>query len=173
MFEAVTTSGLLKMDMQGNMLEPRGGGRESRFHIHAEIMKARPEVNCVVHIHTEQGMAVSAQSEGLIPFSQDAMHFYNRLACHDYSGLATGRDRERSPVVSDLGNNHGLLTCAKSVAMAVILTKYLTSRCKSQLMLQSSGARLNIPPPEVCELPRPNGMDTIANRPCRPNGAPS
>ncbi len=81
----------------------------------------RTDVNCVVHIHTDEGMAVSAQGAGLLPFSQDAMHFYNRLAYHDYGGLATGKDGERSGLVSDLGDrramilrNHDLLTCGEA-----------------------------------------------------------
>ncbi len=158
MFEEVTASGLMKMDLRGNVLAPNGAAANPGFTIHADIMKARSDVNCVVHVHTDEGMAVSAQADGLLPFSQDAMHFYNRLAYHDYGGLATGSDGERNRLASDLGSNramilrnHGLLTCGESLAMAVILMKYLTSCCKSQLMLQASGVRLNIPPPAACE----------------------
>lgn len=157
MFEEVTASSLLKLDLQGNVLAPTGRKANPGFNIHAAILTARSDIACVVHVHTEEGMAVSADPRGLLPLTQDAMHFYNRIAYHDYDGLATG-EGGRQKLVDDLGSHHvlimrhhGLLTCGSDVATAMLLMKYLVSCCRTQLMLQAAGANIVVPPPDVCE----------------------
>jgi ribulose-5-phosphate 4-epimerase/fuculose-1-phosphate aldolase len=157
MFEEVTASSLLTMNMDGTVADPPNGKTNPGFTIHAAILSSKPEINCVVHVHTDEGMAVSALRDGLLPISQDAMHFYNRIAYHEYDGLSAG-NRARHKLVDDLGfhkamimRNHGLLTCAGDIATAILLMKYLTSSCKAQLMLQATGAEIVIPPPDACE----------------------
>ena len=157
MFEEITASCLLKLDMKGNTVDGTGRKGHAGFTIHAAVLQARPDVNCVLHVHPEEGIAMSAHKGGLLPLSQDSMHFYNRIGYNDYDGLASQTD-QRQQMTRDLGShnalimrNHGVLTCANTPALAIILMKYLVLSCRTQLMLEASGAPIIIPPPEVCE----------------------
>jgi ribulose-5-phosphate 4-epimerase/fuculose-1-phosphate aldolase len=157
MFEEVTASSLLKVDMEGKTVDGTGRKAHPGYTIHASVLQARPDVQCVVHVHPEEGIAMSAHGEGLKPISQDSMHFYNRIGYNDYDGQASPGD-QRKKMVADLGphwalilRNHGLLTCADNTALAVMLMKYLVMSCRTQLMLEAAGAPIIIPPPEVCQ----------------------
>jgi ribulose-5-phosphate 4-epimerase/fuculose-1-phosphate aldolase len=157
MFEEVTASSLLKVDLKGQCVDGTGRKPHPGFSIHAAVLKARSDVTCVVHVHPEEGIAMSAHKVGLRPISQDAMHFYNRIGYNDYDGLASPAD-QRQQMVVDLGRhralimrNHGLLTCGSSAALAIIIMKYLVSCCRTQLLLEASGAEVVVPPAAVCE----------------------
>src|SRR6202043_376562 len=97
MFDEITASNLLKVDLDGNLIEP------SEYEpiyagivIHGAIYLARPDVQCVIHTHTEPDIAVGALEEGLLPLSQWAMPFSTRLGYHDYKCASLDRDgRER------------------------------------------------------------------------------
>ena len=110
-----------------------------------------------MHTHTTAGMAVSAQAGGLLPITQKAMRFYDRITYHDYEGIADNLD-ERQRLVDDLGlgrsmilSNHGLLTTGRSVAEAFSELRYLEHACQAQLAAQAGGSELVVPPSEVCE----------------------
>ena len=112
---------------------------------------------CVLHTHTAAGMAVAAQKGGLLPISQHAMRFHDRISYHDYEGIALDLD-ERERLVADLGDtyamilrNHGLLTCGRSVAEAFTIMFYLQKACEAQIAAMSSGAELAMVPPDVAE----------------------
>jgi ribulose-5-phosphate 4-epimerase/fuculose-1-phosphate aldolase len=158
LFEEVTASNLVRIDIDGQIVEdtpytvnPAG------FTIHSAVHRARPDVNCVLHTHTRAGIAVSALREGLLPISQIALQFYDRLAYHDYEGIALDLD-ERDRLARDLGDrkamilrNHGLLTAGASVAEAFSLMFYLERACEIQIAALSTGRELIMPPAEVCE----------------------
>ena len=157
LFEEVTASSLVKLDLDGNAVGDGTTLNAAGFNIHTAVLKSRPEINCVVHVHTLAGMAISAHAGGLLPLNQGAMRFYNRISYHDYEGLSTDAN-ERERIERDLGRNkamimrnHGLLTCGTTVREALILMKYLVMSAEAQLMLEASGAELVIPPPDVCE----------------------
>ena len=157
-YTEVTASNLVKIDLDGKILDGSPYPiNDAGFTIHSAIHGARPDVAAVLHTHTEAGGAVSALEAGLLPFSQDALIFYNRIAYHDFEGIALDLD-ERSRLVHDLGphhamilRNHGLLTCGRSVAEAFLFMYVLERVCRSQLALMATGARIRLPPPEVCE----------------------
>lgn len=133
----MTASNLVKVDIDGNSLDdvpldinPAG------FVIHSAIHKARSDASCVFHTHTRAGVAVSAQARGLLPISQHALRFYNRIGYHAFEGIALDL-AERERLVKDIGShnvlilqNHGLLTCGKSVKEAFELMYYLDMACK-------------------------------------------
>ena len=105
----------------------------------------RPDAGCVLHTHTVAGVAVSSLACGLQPVNQWALQFYNRVAYHDYEGIALDLD-ERERLVADLGQqnamilrNHGLLTVGATVAEAFILMLNLDRACRVQLAIQSTG----------------------------------
>lgn len=156
-WDEICASTLVKVTIDGDIVDdPVGEGiNRAGYVIHSAVHRARAEVNCVIHTHTAAGQAVAAQEQGLLPISQHAMRFTNRLAYHDYEGVALDLD-EQKRLVADLGNhnamilrNHGLLTCGASVAQAFDLMYYLERACQAQVAAASGGATLRIPAPEV------------------------
>ena len=121
MFDEITASGLPKIDLDGNLPgDQTGMYNKAGFTIHSAIHSARPEIGSVVHLHTKASTAVSAQKQGLLPISQQALGFYDNLAYHDYEGIAFDLT-ERERLAHDLGDkyamllrNHGLLTCGRT-----------------------------------------------------------
>ena len=125
--------------------------------IHSAILMARPDVSCALHLHSRAGMAVAALEEGLLPLNQISMQFYNRIAYHDYEGIALDLD-ERERLIASMGEqnamilrNHGLLTVGRSVAEAFMRAYYLEKACEIQMDALAMGRPLRLPPPEVCE----------------------
>ena len=93
MFDEITASNLLKIDLKGNLVEPSEyEPNRAGFVIHSAIYIGRADVQCVIHTHTEADIAVGALEEGLLPLSQWAMRFYNRLGYHDYEGVSLDLD---------------------------------------------------------------------------------
>jgi ribulose-5-phosphate 4-epimerase/fuculose-1-phosphate aldolase len=157
MFDEISASSLVKIDLSGKKVEeseylvnPAG------FTIHSAVHAAREDALCVMHLHTDYGIAVSVQKEGLLPISQQSLFPLSSLAYHDYEGLALNDD-EKPRLVADLGEkrnlilrNHGLLTVGKTVAEAFLSMFILERACKIQILAQSTGAELiNVPAPVV------------------------
>ena len=123
LFEQITASSLVKVDLDGNIVQDTEHTiNPAGFVIHSAVHAARHDALCVIHTHTVAGMAVACMEEGLLPLTQKSMRFYNRIAYHDYEGVADDLD-ERERLVRDLGKhnalilrNHGLLVCGKNVA---------------------------------------------------------
>ena len=148
-FEEITASSLIKINHVGEpLMDSPFQVNPAGFLIHGAIHESRPEVNCVMHTHTPHGIAVSAQRDGLLPISQQSGFIVNRLAYHDYEGVAL-KTAEKISLVRDLGDknqmilrNHGLLTCGATVREAFKLMYTLDFACKVQILAQSSGAPL-------------------------------
>ena len=149
-YEEVSASNLVKIDLEGNKIEPSDYGiNQAGYVIHSAIHGAREDVRCVVHTHSRFGVAVSCLEEGFVPMTQGGLQFYNRIAYHDYEGIALDLD-ERSRLVADLGDknamilrNHGLLTCGRSVPEAFSRMFYLEQACQVQIDTLSSGRKLS------------------------------
>ena len=161
MFDEVTASNILKVDFDGNLVEP------SEYEpiyagvvIHGAIYLGRPDVEVVIHTHTEGDIAVGALEEGLLPLSQWAMRFYNRLGYHDYEGVSLDMD-ERTRLQQSVGQhpvlvlrNHGLLATGRNVAEAFSLTYHFERSAEAQMKIQAAvagGAKMVIPSHETCE----------------------
>lgn len=160
MFEEVTASNLVKVDLAGRVIsDPEGLGiNEAGYVIHGAIHEGRPDLVCVIHSHTSAGMAVSAQSSGLLPLTQNAMLFYGQLGYHDYEGIAIDLE-ERQRLVRDLGSagamilrNHGLLTAGRSIAEAFNAMFFLENACRAQIGAMAGGAALNQPSIEAAKM---------------------
>ncbi|HET8726875.1 MAG TPA: class II aldolase/adducin family protein [Alphaproteobacteria bacterium] len=158
LFDEVTASALVKVDLDGRIvMDTPFDVNPAGFTIHSAVHGARRDVGCVVHTHTKAGMAVASVRSGLLPLTQFALQFYDRIAYHDYEGIALDL-AERERLVRDLGDrrvmilrNHGLLTAGATVPHAFSLMFYLNRSCEVQLAAQSMGDELVLPPPEVCE----------------------
>ena len=150
MFDEVTASSLVKIDPLGNkVLESPYFINPAGFTIHSAVHAAREDALCVMHLHTDYGIAVSAQKDGLLPISQQSMFPLASLAYHDYEGLALNEE-EKPRLVSDLGDknymilrNHGLLTIGKTAAEAFLLMYILERACRIQILAQSGGVELH------------------------------
>ena len=142
MFDEITASTLVKVDLDGNIVDdPLGMGiNEAGYVIHSCMHRVRPEVNCVIHTHTRAGVAVSAMKCGLLPISQHAMMVQQEVTYHDYEGIALYKE-EQARMAADLGKtsramilrNHGLLTLGDSVRQAFELMYYLDTSCQIQI----------------------------------------
>ncbi len=159
MFDEITASSLIKVDLDGKILEPSPYGvNAAGFTIHSAIHAAREDAHCVLHLHTIAGVGVSAQAEGLLPLNQTAMTVCGSLAYHDYEGIALDL-AERPRLVADLGENaamllrnHGTLTVGPSIASA-FLTMYLLERaCAMQIASLAGGVALTMPSDAVRAL---------------------
>lgn len=155
-FDEMTASALVKVDLEGTAvadtpykINPAG------FTIHSAVHMARPDALCVMHLHTCEGVAVSAQAHGLLPLSQTALIVLPTLAYHDYEGIALNLD-ERERIVRDLGDkslmllrNHGTFACGASAAETWLNMFFLERACAQQVAALSAGrAEVLTAPPE-------------------------
>src|SRR5260370_4853944 len=153
MFEEIAASSLVKVDLSGKKvsaspydINPAG------FTIHSAIHAARDDAKCVLHIHSLNGIAVSAQKNGVLPISQQSTFVLSSLAYHDYEGVALNED-EKPRLVRDLGEkgflmlrNHGLLTVAPNIPDAFLMMYLFEATCAIQVRAQSGGELIPIAP---------------------------
>ncbi|MEM7767068.1 MAG: class II aldolase/adducin family protein [Pseudomonadota bacterium] len=145
-FDEITASSLVKIDLDGNIIqETPYNVNAAGFTIHSAMHAASEEANVVMHLHTRDGVAVSAQSEGLLPATQHALQVIPDLAYHDYEGIALDHD-ERERLVADMGDktmmmlwNHGTLTVGATAAEAFLRMYYLETACSMQVAALSGG----------------------------------
>ncbi len=158
LFEEVTASSLLKLDMQGRPVGEDKPINPAATTIHTAVLAARPDLNAVMHVHTQPGIALSALKGGLKFLCQEAMLFYNRISYHDFEGIATDSE-ECARLTRDLGptnravilRNHGLLTCGGNIGEAITSMRILVSIADMQLRVMATGGEILEPPPSVCE----------------------
>ena len=154
LFEEITPSSLVKVDLQAAKVMPSPFEiNPAGFTIHSAVHEAREDAHCVMHLHTIDGVAVSCQKEGLRGISQQSLFPLSNLAYHAYEGLALN-PAEKARLVADLGKNHfmilrnhGLLTCAASVADCFLDMYILQKACEVQVRAQAGGGEL-IPVPQ-------------------------
>ena len=145
-FDEVTASSLVKVNLEGEIVMPGPYGiNAAGYVIHSAVHGGREDARFVVHIHSDQGVAVSAQAEGLLPLSQHALAVMPHLAYHDYEGIALNLD-ERVRLVRDLGDkslmmlrNHGTLAIGPTAGAAWVALFHLERACKMQVMALSAG----------------------------------
>lgn len=150
LFEEITASCLVKVDAQGRVVDGSGARvNPTGFTIHGAVHAARPDVECVIHLHTPWGVALSMLPEGLLATSQYAMRLHGRLGRHAYEGLALDA-AEQQRLAADLGaldglilDNHGTLVVGRTVAEAWMLMHLLERAAQAQLRAQA-GARAGL-----------------------------
>ena len=152
-FDEITASSLLKVDLAGQkVMDSPYDTNPAGFTIHGAIHEARENAQCVLHVHSLNGVAVSAQEDGVLPISQQSIVVLASLAYHDYEGVALNDD-ERPRLVRDLGDkhfcvlrNHGLLTVGETVAEAFVFMYLFESACAIQVRAQGHGELIPIDP---------------------------
>jgi ribulose-5-phosphate 4-epimerase/fuculose-1-phosphate aldolase len=156
MFEEITASSLVKVDAAGNQVdETPFAVNPAGFVIHSAVHAAREDAGCVLHTHTLNGIAVSAQQGGVLPLSQQSIFVLSSLGYHDYEGVAL-RDDEKPRLVNDLGDNHflmlrnhGLLTVGRTVADAFQSMYLFETVCAIQVRAMAGGGELVHVPPGI------------------------
>jgi ribulose-5-phosphate 4-epimerase/fuculose-1-phosphate aldolase len=162
LYEEITASSLIKIDMGGNILgkpdfgDLKYGINKAGYVIHSAIHRARPDVACVIHTHTWAGMALSALDCGVLPITQTSMRFL-KIGYHDYQGVVLDKKEETS-LLRDLGDgealilrNHGLLTVGKTIGEAFNWMHRLELTARSQLAAMATGAKLRHVPEQVLQ----------------------
>jgi ribulose-5-phosphate 4-epimerase/fuculose-1-phosphate aldolase len=152
LFDEIRPKDLVKVDMDGNLLEPTEWMvNEAGFVIHSAIHQAREDALCVMHLHTQDGVAVSCLEEGLLPLNQTAMLVARDVAYHDFEGIAVNLE-ERARLAADLGDksimilrNHGTLTIGSSVADAFQSMYQLETACSIQVRALGMGRPIHAP----------------------------
>ena len=174
MFEEITASSLMRMDLAGNVIEIPDGLmlNPAAFGVHASVLEGRPDAGCVIHFHTQDGVAVSALKEGLLPLSQNALNIWGDIAYHDYEGVVDAA-REKELLQRDIGakhlmilRNHGTLALGRSIASAFYRIHALEWACSAQVRTLAMGRELTLPRAEVVDaLPmvqNPGWVDNFA-----------
>ena len=151
LFHEITASNLIKVDFDGNVLEGDYPYNSAGHSIHTAILKARPDVNVVLHSHTRAGMAVSCMKEGLLPLTQQANEINGVLCYHEY-GVATNNEEECRLLGESIADkwamimhNHGLLSAGRTVGEAFYHLYELENACKVQVDVMASGAEMMVP----------------------------
>ncbi len=158
-YDEITASNLVKIDLDGNIVEPSNYPvNRAGFIIHSAVHAAREDAHCVMHTHTIPGMAIAATRDGLGLLDFAGASLYEKVAYHDFLGVHAD-DSDRVPLVRDLGDknamilrNHGLLTCGSTIAQAFQTLHTLETACRVQMTAYSMNVPLQPTTPEVARV---------------------
>ncbi len=155
--EQVTASNLVKYDLDGRQVGASAfKASPAAYNLHAAVLKARPDIHSAVHTHTPANLAVSAQKSGLLPLTQQAMRFYNRIARYPNEvddTTRTGADQLAAALGKHwvmLLENHGALICGTTLPEAYIYHHFFELACRAQIGALAGGAEVILPEPAVC-----------------------
>jgi ribulose-5-phosphate 4-epimerase/fuculose-1-phosphate aldolase len=157
LYGEVTASNLVVADMTRDLDENSQINRPG-FVLHSAILRARPDVNCVVHVHSIVGLAMTAHLQGLRMLSQNAVRFYKKVGYHPYEGITDG-PAEGPRIAANLGpdnivlvlRNHGLAIVGRTPREAFERTRDFLIACETQFLLEATGAAMVEIPPAICE----------------------
>ncbi len=149
LFHEINASNLVKIDINGEIvMETDYFINPAGFTVHSPFHKASEDAHCIIHLHTDYGVAVASQKEGLLPMTQHALIVYNEIAYHEYEGIAVDT-AECDRLLADMGDktimilrNHGTLSVGKTAADAYLRMFFLERACKMQILAQSGGTLL-------------------------------
>jgi ribulose-5-phosphate 4-epimerase/fuculose-1-phosphate aldolase len=169
MWEEITASSLVKIDVDGNKVEPSPYRvNPAGFTIHSAVHMAATGAAWVMHTHTRAGMAVSSLQDGILPLNQMALQYYGRIGYHDFEGIALDLD-ERERIVQSLGNNialvlrnHGLVSVGDTAADMFSTMFYLCRVCEIQESTLSMGLPIKTLDPSLVDRVR-SQFDKMAN----------
>jgi ribulose-5-phosphate 4-epimerase/fuculose-1-phosphate aldolase len=157
-FEEMTASLLVKVDLDGTVVgETPHFINPAGFTIHSAVHGAREDAHFVMHLHTDAGVGVAAQADGLLPIGQNACLIQDQVAYHGYEGLALNLD-ERERLVADLGGkrlmilrNHGTLAVGATAAETWAGMWFLERACAQQVAALSAGRANVLMAPEAAQ----------------------
>ena len=145
LYDEITASNVARVDINGKELTDENAVAPAGFVIHGAIYEARPDVGCVVHTHTPEGVALSCLEEGIPEICGTSAYFRDDLVYYDYDGFSHDVD-ERSCIASCLGRknsmimrNHGLTTVGETVAEGFVRMYWLVYQCRIVTQLHAMG----------------------------------
>ncbi|XP_075223379.1 adducin 1-like protein hts isoform X2 [Lycorma delicatula] len=148
LYHEITASSLIKVDMQGAVVESgttNFGVNVTGFQLHAAIHSARPDIKCIIHIHTPSVLAVSSMKSGLLPLCQESI-VIGEVSQHPYPG-ALYEPEEKEKIARNLGpnnkvmflTNHGAVCCGETVEEAFYNVYNTVLACETQIKLMPLG----------------------------------
>ena len=143
--EEISASDLITVDLDGRKVDGERP-RHSEVFIHTEIMRARPEVNCVVHTHPPHTVAFGSTNRPLLPVGHEGSLFAGGLPVFsETTDLIVTRERGEA-LAGTLGEsnaallqNHGLVAAGRSIAKAVMTAVVLERACRVQMLADTMG----------------------------------
>jgi ribulose-5-phosphate 4-epimerase/fuculose-1-phosphate aldolase len=161
LWDEVTASNLIKVDLEREWYESDGVNRPG-YVLHSTILRARPDVACTLHVHTEGTVVIGCLKEGLQPMGRDAFRFMNRIGYLPYTGRGDTPE-ERALTAESLGNNialmmrnHGATVVGNSVAETFRLASELIDACDTQVKIMSTGGEVLVPPEQTWKKAQSN-----------------
>jgi len=159
LFDEITASSLIRVDFDGNVLEGDHPFNEAGHLIHTAVLRARPDIEVVLHSHTRAGTAVSAMASGLLPLCQQANEVMGLLCYHDYQMAWARPELECALLARDMAHpamvmvmrNHGLLACGRNAAEAFHFHMLLENACKIQVDVLATGQGYLLPPQQAMD----------------------
>lgn len=158
--EEMTRDEVITVDLAGD----RTGGARPRHvevFIHTEIMRARPEIQAVVHTHPPHAVAFSSLCKPLLAIGHEGAMFCDGLPVFDRtSDLIVSPDLGRAVAACLKGHNalllrnHGIVTAGRSVEEAVMMAVLLEKACKVQLLAEQAGGPNASTSPEEARIKR-------------------
>jgi ribulose-5-phosphate 4-epimerase/fuculose-1-phosphate aldolase len=161
LFDEVTASSLIKVQMQGRSLSFDDDVNPAAFAIHTAILQSRPDVNVTLHLHTPEGIALSARPEGFRFLNQEATFFYDRISYYRFDGIEERPD-EVAALAAALAphhhtlilRNHGVAVAGRTVQGAFVRLQYLLICARAQLLACSATTPPDELPAALCEFTR-------------------
>ena len=143
--EEMSRDNIITVDIEGEKTAGQWP-RHNEVYIHSEILRARPEVNCVVHTHPEHAIAFSSLGKPLAAMSNDSVIMSAGVPVFsDTTDLITDQPRGKA-VAKCLGagyamilRNHGIVTCGRSIEEAIFYALKLERSCRIQLLAEWAG----------------------------------
>jgi ribulose-5-phosphate 4-epimerase/fuculose-1-phosphate aldolase len=160
-WDEISASTLVTVDFSGKVLSHAGIKlAPAGYNFHSGILKARPHIGCVIHVHATPGVVISATKDGLKIVDQSGCHVYGEVGTHNFEGFAQEAD-EVPRILADLGDkhclmmwNHGLLAVGRTVGEAFLYMRRLIDACELQERLMATGAEIREIPRDVLEFTR-------------------
>jgi ribulose-5-phosphate 4-epimerase/fuculose-1-phosphate aldolase len=158
MFDEITASSLVKVNMDGEILQDSPYQvNKAGFVIHSAVHAARPDAQSVMHLHSRDGVAVSATEDGILPLNQTSIALCRKIAFHEFEGVAT-REDERERLAKDLGTkplmllrNHGTLSVGETIAATFVALATLEWACTVQVRTLGMGRKIHDIDPNVID----------------------
>lgn len=157
LYEEITASSLVKVNLDSGKIVASAAGAQTNIaahDLHAPILAARPDLQCVAHVHTPAIMAVSAMKDGLLPLTQTAMGFHKRVGFHDYG---FGNDacerlaRDFQDYDTVILRNHGVMIGGRTIPEAYVQLHNFQMACEAQMMLMAAGADIAGAPRQIVD----------------------
>ena len=161
LFDEVTSGNLIKINLSDCSIAEDSDYKiynPTGLMVHSAIYKSRPDLKAVIHLHTSATIAVSSFKLGLLPVSQHALHFYDKVSYHDYDSMLLDEKEQARKLSKDLGQNnvmflrnHGFIACGKTIQEALFYTYHLERACQIQILLNQDLNSYIMPEKHICE----------------------